>query len=136
MCPLPIVAMLTWFACSAQEPPQTNSPARMTVIKYCAKPFRTFEVVGTDIKGVEKLEDLTAALRKYSQSHPGAQYELLAEIKNVPEREQAIIRAVTNAGIQLKHYWAARSSAPLPGAKTGPYGGGFEDILKGQHDRR
>jgi hypothetical protein len=133
---LVLSAMLSRLTCLAGEPIQTNSPNRLTLIKYCQKPFRTFEVVGTDIKGIEKLEDLTAALSKYSRSHPGARYELLAKLKNLPEREQAIIKAVTNAGIRLEHYWAPVSMAPPPGAQIGPYGGGYVDILGGQHGQR
>jgi hypothetical protein len=135
--PMVVVTMLgVGRAGAVDDAGKTNSPGHLTVIKYCLEPFRTFEIVGTDVKGIKKLGDLTAALRKHRQAHPEAEYELLAEVKSVPEGERAIIDAVSKAGITLKYYWAAFSGAPAPGVKIGPHGVGFYDILPSKNERR
>lgn len=109
----------------AQEAPQTNSAIHITVIKYCLDPFRTFEIVGTDVKGVTKLHDLTKALRRHKKLNPNAKYEVLAEVKSTPEAEREMVKAIAGAGIELEHFWAATSSL----SSNGPYGSGFVDHI-------
>jgi len=123
-----LLATLVGFAAWAQEDPKTNSTVPITIIRYCLQPFSTFEIVGTDVKGVEKLTGLTEALRKHKQQHPQTRYEVLAEVKSTPEGERAIVAAVVDAGISLEHYWAAHS-APAPGAPAGPHGIGYVDHI-------
>jgi hypothetical protein len=103
------------------------TPKKLITIKYCLEPFRTFEIVGMNIKGVE-FEKLTDILKKIKSENPDAEYELLAEVKNVPEMENKIIKAIENAGIKLKHYWAPVSD--IVNGKIGPYGIGFVDIIE------
>jgi hypothetical protein len=111
---------------SAQE---TNSPVPLTVIQYCLEPFRTFEIVGTDVRGVKELGGLTTALRKYRELNPKARYEVLAEVKSVPEGEREIVKAIADAGIRLEHYWAA-TSFWAPNYPVGPHGIGFVDHIR------
>jgi hypothetical protein len=101
------------------------TPKKLITIKYCLEPFRTFEIAEMNIKGIE-LEKLTDVLKKIKSENPDAKYELLAEVKNVLEMENKIIKAIENAGINLKHYWAPVSSIVV--GKSGPYGPGFVDI--------
>jgi len=125
---LMLLPMLVGFASSAAEVSPTNSPAPVTVIKYCSEPFCTFEIVGTDRKGISKLSELTAALRKHKQQVPGARYEVLAEVKSTPDGEKAIVQAIHEAGIRLEHYWSAHS-ALAPTAEVGPHGPGYVDHI-------
>jgi len=97
---------------------------KLVIIKYCLVPLRTFEIVGTDIKGVEQKE-LTEVLKKYKSENPDAQYELLAEVKSIIEIVEEIKKDIEAAGIQLKHYWIPTSTSKT----SGPHGPGFRDIL-------
>ena len=101
----------------------------LTTVKYCYEPFRTFEIVGTDTTGVSQ-EELPGVLRQHKINHPRAEYELLAEVKCVPEQTQAIIHAFTQAGIRLRHYWAPVSSFSFDMMEPGPYGLGHVDIVE------
>lgn len=67
------VAPMT-FSVSGEESQRTNSAVPITVIKLSLQPFASFEIVGTDVRGVKKLKDLTKALRKHREGHPGARY--------------------------------------------------------------
>jgi hypothetical protein len=118
-----------------EEAARVSPPATNTVIKYCLEPPNTFEIVGTDIKGIKKLSGLTKALRKHRALNPSAKYELVSEVKCPPDGAKAFIKAITDAGIKLEHFWAARSAIP-PGTPTGPYGIGFVDILPRYQDAR
>jgi hypothetical protein len=120
---LGIITLLLFFmGCNV-----ANSPAkRLVTIKYCSEPMRTFEIVRTNIKGV-KLEQLTDVLKKYKSENPNTEYELYAEVKCVPEEEQAIKKAIRDAEIKLKHYWAP-VSIKTDKSKESPYGPGFIDI--------
>lgn len=111
-----------------QQAPKTNSPVRLTVIKYCLEPFASFEIVGTDVTGVKKLRVLTKALRNHKERNPTAKYEVLAEVKSTPEGEKAIVGVIAGAGITLEHYWAAHS-AWVPGTPVGPHGIGYVDHI-------
>jgi len=120
---LGIIALILLFTgCNAANPPAQ----RLVTIKYCSEPMRTFEIVGTNIKGVE-LEQLTDVLKKYKSKNANTEYELFAEVKCVPEEEQAIRKSIKDAGIKLKHYWAPVSIRTKK-SKEGPYGPGFIDI--------
>ena len=123
-----VTAVLVGSVSWGQEAPRTNSPIRFTVIKYCLEPFRTFEIVGTDVRGVKKLRELTKALRNHKEQNPAAKYEVLAEVKSTPEGEKAIVEAILSAGITLEHYWAAHS-AWAPGTPVGPHGIGYVDHM-------
>lgn len=81
-----------------------------------------------DLKGMTKLSDLTKALRKHKEKNPGVRYEILAEVKSTPEGEKDIVKAVTKAGVNLEHYWAATSSL-TPGEATGPHAIGYVDHI-------
>ena len=129
------MAMMLTVVSLAEETPETDSKVRLTVIKYCLEPFRTFEIVGTDVKGVKKLRDLTKALRTYREQNPGAKYEILAEVKSVPEEELKIVKAISKAGITLEHYWAATSTF-TPGRAAGPHGLGYADHIDKYKDVR
>lgn len=117
---LAIAASLLFFTgCTASSQPAQ----RLVTIKYCLEPMRTFEVVGTDIKALP-LDRLTETLKTYKAENPEAEYELLAEVKCMPEQEHAIRKAIRDAGITLKHYWAPVS---FDGGKESPYGPGHVD---------
>jgi hypothetical protein len=107
---------------------KNNPTARLVVIKYCLEPSGTFEIVGTDVKGVKRLRELTKVLRLHKRQNPTARYEVLAEIKSTPEGERAIVEAIQSAGITLEHYWAAHS-AWAPGTQVGPHGLGYVDNI-------
>ncbi|MBU1042779.1 MAG: hypothetical protein KJ915_00050 [Candidatus Omnitrophica bacterium] len=81
---------------------------KIVTIKYCLEPFRTFEIVGTDMKKL-KLENLSTELKKIKSINPEAKYEILAEVKSTPETIEKIKKAIENAGIQLEHYWVPTS---------------------------
>ncbi|MBN2579447.1 MAG: prolyl oligopeptidase family serine peptidase [Pirellulales bacterium] len=100
----------------------------LTTIKYALKPFRTFEIVGTEIKGI-KMEALPEAIRRHQKQHPGVVYELYAEVKCVPETSDEIISKIRSAGVTLKHYWAPVSDVDLQSV-PGKYGYGHVDILE------
>ena len=101
------------------------TPKKLVTIKYCLKHFRTFEIVGTTIKGIE-LDQLADTLKKFKSENPNVEYELLAEVKCMPEMEERIIKEIKNAGIKLTHYWVPVS---FENDKPGPYGSGFVDII-------
>ncbi len=123
-----LLAMFVGLVSSGEEAWRTNATARITVIKHCQEPFRTFEIVGTDVKGLKKLSDLTIALRKHKEQNPGARYEILAEVKSVAEDDEKTVKAVAKAGITLEHYWAAHSD-PLLDGPISPHGVGFVDLI-------
>ena len=122
-----------------------GDPDSIVTIKYALEPLRTFEIVGTNIKGV-KLAGLPAVLKQHKQRHPGLTYEIYAEVKCVPETSDEIISAIRSTGVSLKHYWAPVSvsagSLSIPGSISGgslvdtkstsgkyKYGPGHVDIL-------
>lgn len=107
---------------------QSKPREKLITIKYVLDPFRTFAIEGTNLKGV-KLDALTSELAKYKAAHQDDEFELYAEVKCTPEESAKIIKAIQNAGIALKHYWAPVSFIN-PKAKPVPYGSGHEDILK------
>jgi hypothetical protein len=123
-----VVAIWVGSVAWGQEVPRTNSPVRLTVIRYCLEPFRAFEIVGTDVKGIKKLHELTSALRNHKDRNPAAKYEVLSEVKSSPKEEKAIVEAIARAGIALEHYWATHS-APAPGTPIGPHGIGYVDHI-------
>jgi hypothetical protein len=98
----------------------------LITLKYSLNPFRTFEIVGTDIKGIE-LVNLTEALEKHKNKNPQAEYELLAEVKSAPETMEEIKKSIERSGIKLKHCWVPTSI--FSSDKPGPYGPGFIDII-------
>jgi len=115
--------LLVFFACYANSDEKISN---LTTIKYSLKPFRTFEIVGTKIKRV-KLEKLTAVLKKYKANNPKKKYQLIAEVKSVPETVKRIKKAIKDAGIKLNHYWVPTSfNVDIPGAPSE----GYIDILK------
>jgi hypothetical protein len=115
---------------SGEEPDRTNQTVRITVIKHCLQPFASFEIVGTEVRGIRKLKDLTKVLRNHAEKNPEARYEVLAEVKATPEGEKAIVNAIRKAGITIEHYWAARSTLPPKGTPVGPHGIGFVDHIE------
>lgn len=102
--------------------------AELLTIKYSTDPFRTFEIVGTPVKGV-KLEQLTEVLTEFKNNHPKVNFAFWAEVKSTPETTRKIQAAIDKAGIKLKHYLVPVSYVP-PDAKSGPYGAGVVDILE------
>ena len=65
--PLVLAASLVTSAVSGEQTQRTNSATRITVMKHCLQPLGTFEIVGTDVKGVGKLEELTEVLRNHKK---------------------------------------------------------------------
>jgi hypothetical protein len=106
-----------------------QSTPKLTTIKYAMEPFRTFEIVGTKTRGVTDLESLTSALRSHHERYPTAEYEILAEVKCMPQEQVAILKAIAESGIRLKHYWVPVSDFGAD-TESGPYGLGVVDILK------
>ncbi len=111
------------------------SPDRSPVItircsvKYDPQSSCTFEIVGTDIKGVS-LDALPRALRRHKAGHPNAHYEVLVvDHKCSDEREEAIIAAAKASGIELKHLWALWNNLGLD-HKPGPHGWSYVDLLE------
>lgn len=127
--PLLLAVVLITFSVLGEETQRTNSAVPITVIKHSLQPFASFEIVGTDVRRVKKLKDLTKVLRKHREGNPEARYEVLAEVKATPEGARAIVNAIRKAGITLEHYWAARSTLPPPGTPVGPHGIGFVDQI-------
>jgi len=103
------------------------TPETLTTINYAAEPFRTFEIVGTDIKGIE-LKELREAISRHQKQHPGVAYELLAEVKCTPEQSNLIVAEIKGTGVTLRHYWAPVSCVDLK-STPGKYGRGHVDIL-------
>lgn len=108
-------------------PAPSTEPARLVTIKYVLTPFRTFEIPGTDMKGIS-LEALSEAIAKYHKDHPGSTYEVFAEVKCLPETSDEIIRAIRRAGVILEHYWAPVSFVDIS-RPAGKYGHGHIDLL-------
>ncbi|MBN1589983.1 MAG: hypothetical protein JW888_10745 [Pirellulales bacterium] len=108
-----------------------DRPEELTTIKYCAKPMRTFDIVGNEVKGLT-LAELPAALKKHHEANPRAAYEVYAEVKSDKETSDKIIATIQKAGVTLKHYWAPVS---FPDTKhpPGKYGPGYVDLLRKEH---
>ena len=90
---------------------------KLIIIKYTMD--RTFEIAGTDIKGI-KVKRLTEILKEYKKNNPNDEYELVAEIKSTSETTEDIMQAIKKAGIHLKHFWVPVSfgthkASPKPG---------------------
>ena len=105
-----------------------DPPEELTTIKYCQKPRRTFEIVGSDVKGL-KLAELPEALKKHHEANPRTAYEVYAEIKTDTKESDKIIKTIQKAGVTLKHYWAPVSNVD-PSKPAGKYGPGHVDLLK------
>lgn len=110
---------------SSINPPM---PEHVTTIKYSLEPFRTFEIVGTGVKGM-RIDDLPEAISQHQQDYPGAVYEIYAEVKSGVETSDKIIEIVKGAGVTLKHYWAPVSFVDLSKA-PGKYGYGHVDLIE------
>ena len=98
----------------------------ITTVRYVLVPFRTFQISGTNTKGL-KINELKDALVKHYQIHPDANYELFAEVKNTPKAYEDIINAFNAAGVNLLHFWAPVSDF-YPDLKQSKYDG-HVDIL-------
>ena len=67
-----------------KTPGEAPEQADITVIRMVLEPMGTFEIDGTDVKGVA-LEDLAKALAAHGRDHPGAEYEVYSEVKRPPD---------------------------------------------------
>lgn len=101
---------------------------QLTTIRYVLKPFSTFEIAGTDVKGIT-LDELPRAVWEHQRKYPGARYEVYAQVKCVPAQSDQIIKAIRATGVALKHYWAPVSTVDDQ-VPPGKYGPGFVDILR------
>ncbi len=122
------IFFLCWIGCKSvsQDADNYGSCQNLVTIEYTLDPMRRFTIVGTGVANV-KLENLADVIMKHQQQHPGAIYELYAEVKCVPETSDKIIESIRSAGVILKHYWApvCSDSQSFPGK----YGHGYVDIL-------
>lgn len=100
----------------------------LTTIRYVFEPFRTFEIAGTDVKGIT-LEELPRAVWEHQRKYPGARYEVYAHVKCVPAQSDQIIKAIRATGVTLEHYWVPISTVDDQ-VPPGKYGPGFVDILR------
>lgn len=107
-------------------PQRTNE---IITVVYGDDPFGTFTISGSDVRGIE-LEGLKDALVKHQEAHAGV-YEVLSEIKAMPERQKEITDAFKAAGVDLVHYWAPVSNID-PKAKPEKHGIGYVDILNSE----
>jgi hypothetical protein len=103
-------------------------------VKYVADPIRTFEIEGTDIKGVE-LSNLRHVLSAHQSNHPGSHYELVADVKCQMETIGKIKAAFKDAGAKLEHYWVPVSDIHFEeqrDAELSPKYDGKVDLLRDQ----
>jgi hypothetical protein len=119
------IQFLTFCIASESSSTKTDTP-KLTVIKYSSS--RTFEIAGTNFKGIE-LKDLVKALKRHQTKNQGAEYELLAEVKCVAEESDKIVKTIRGSGIELKHYWAPVGVFD-PNDKPGPHGAGYVDLIR------
>ena len=122
--------LLCLIGCSSEtHTPSDRAPAdALSTIKY--RVDGTFEIAGTDIKGIT-LDNLSQELTRHQEQHAGATYELYAENKCHPELSDKIIATIRESGVTLKHYWAPYNDAD-PQGSPGKYGVGQVDILEQQ----
>ena len=125
-----LLVLVTLYGCARPDTLAKSDPTRksLVTIKYTLEPMRTFQVGVTNQQGLT-INELAIVLRKYKSEYPGAEYEVYAEVKCVPEESERIIRTLREAGIELKHYWAPVSYID-PSGKAGPYGPGHVDIVR------
>jgi hypothetical protein len=101
-----IVLIITVFFGYLHEAlPMTDSNAtEIVTVRFVLDPYRTFQITGTDFKGLD-LAELKAALIKHQQTYPGVAYEVFSEVHNTPAAEKEIIDVFNAAGVKLMHYW-------------------------------
>jgi hypothetical protein len=101
-----VVLGITLFLGYLREalPMTDDKTTKIITVRFVLDPFRTFQISGTDSKGLD-LTELKVALMKHQQGSPGAAYEVLSEVHNSPEAEKEIIGVIKAAGVNLMHYW-------------------------------
>jgi len=106
-----------------------NNEPKLVTIKLTFNKCRSFEIMGTDIRGI-KQEQLENVLKNYVTAHPLAAYECLSNCKLRAEDIKNIEKIFESAGIKLQHFWVAVNFAAK---STGPYGPGFYDAIGRKH---